>query len=231
MDTKQGLRIYKLWFEFLRRCDQYRKQVETGRGGRVYRDFGDIYSVDFDEWWDGHRDLFSDKLAEAFNDLYKRIGIDPSKSSGIQLTQSVEDYEEDRKLGWVVVSVNLASTKNQLVHDFENFLKCYYTHRKGRPKLKRELVSIAYPLIGRPNVPALEIMLDVYDLRKSDESLKLYGIGEKLRLNPKQMPKRGDTKKMTSDKRRVMTATVSRYFRHAEKIIENVSKGVFPKHD
>ncbi len=74
-------------------------------------------------------------------------------------------------------------------------------------------------------------MLAVYDLRKSDESLKLHKIGERLRLNPRQMPKQGDTAKAISDKRRVMTATASRYFRRAEKLIENAAIGIFPKHD
>lgn len=134
-------------------------------------------------------------------------------------------------LGTAPVHGPFGSTNQRGHQPISDRSQCYYTHRKGRPKEKKELVSIAYPLLGRPKVPALEIMLDVYDLRKSDESMKLYGIGEKLRLNPKQMPKRGDTKKLTSDKRRVMTATVSRYLRHAEKIIKNVSKGVFPKHD
>jgi hypothetical protein len=222
---------FRLWFEFLRESVKYRRQVRARKGGRVYKDFGDIYSCEFDDWWPSHRELFDDKFEDLMQILLIRIDCDPTKQWGVHAIESMEDFEYDIKLGRLIVSVDLSMTKKKLIGDFEGLLKKHYADRKGRPKPDTKIRSIKYPLVGRPNLPALEIMLNVYRTRKENAELKLHEIGEKLRLNPKQMPKRGDSKWHIQEKRRIMTATVSRYFRRAEKLINNAEKGIFPKHD
>ncbi len=84
----------------------------------------------------------------------QRLGVDAANESGVRRVGSAEDYEYDAKLGWLIVSVDLSSTKQRLVSDFERLLKLHYANRKGRPKRAKTLRSIKYPLFCRPNVPA-----------------------------------------------------------------------------
>jgi hypothetical protein len=68
----------------------------------------------------------------------------------------------------------------------------------------------------------------VENLSRSEDKLKIWEIGVKLKLVQSAMPKSTDTKEDRLVKRNVMAATVVRYYKQAQKIIEGTSKGLFP---
>jgi hypothetical protein len=45
---------YYWWFKFLQLNEDYKKTLQAkgkGRCSELYKDFGDVYKVDFKEWW------------------------------------------------------------------------------------------------------------------------------------------------------------------------------------
>lgn len=104
-----------------------------------------------------------------------------------------------------------------------------YEQNGGPPKYEDYVWE--FPLdrrIDAPTLRTLEIMLKVWDERENG-NLKLWQIGEKLKLNPSQITSDDDAPKIRSAKRAVMTATVSRY-RWAENVRKNVTQGIFPRY-
>jgi hypothetical protein len=90
-----------------------------------------------------------------------------------------------------------------------------------------------YPINRNYTIESLHTALDVYDeyvanLSRGEDKLKVWEIGVKLILVKKAMPTPTDTKEDRLIKRNIMAATVIRYRKQAEKIIEGTSKGVFP---
>jgi hypothetical protein len=84
--------------------------------------------------------------------------------------------------------------------------------------------------VGQPNIPALRITLQVYDFRQTHPDFTLWQIGERLRLfQLEQLPAAGDTAKTIANKRSIMAASVSRYLRKAQAMINNAALGYFPK--
>ena len=57
----------------------------------------------------------------------------------------------------------------------------------------------------------------------------MWAVGESINLVPNSMPRKGDTKYVTTNKHNVMTVAVSRYVKQAKAIIANTALGVFPK--
>lgn len=208
--AKPNPEAIKLWFEFLRLSDRkkWTKQVAE--------DFGDVWAPDFDPLERGRWfRLFVD-----FADSPIPLAPYPIPERYLQ--------DDDR---YKVYVVDFSYPKAAILKAFRNRLDRHVFSRekkwgKGRPK--HRTIKAKYTLCRRPNIPALQKILSVYTLRLENPNWKLYQIGEELRLNENQMPRKGDSPDQTSDKRRVMTATVARYIRQAEELIRNVEKGIFP---
>ena len=196
------------WYEYLKRHKGYRnccKRKGHGAYSGLYRRFGNIHRVPFDRWWPDHEWLFYglDFVAvyhHRLKELFYWEGIAPN----------------------VLLEVDLRWPKRQIQKEFNELLRKLHSGRRGRPKWND--AACDYPLYCRPDVRSLEKMLKIYDLRENTD-LTLWEIGEKLNLNPSEMSAGKDDK----DRRRVMTALVSRYLRHAKIIISNTGKGIFPK--
>lgn len=92
-----------------------------------------------------------------------------------------------------------------------------------------------YNLHTMPDVNALAITLDVYDMKQQHPEMTLWQIGNELHKQGKVMFRRKEVLKDTDvtaesrNKKQIMASTVSRYLLHANRYIENVGKGSFPK--
>ncbi|WP_156226410.1 hypothetical protein [Herbaspirillum chlorophenolicum] len=99
---------------------------------------------------------------------------------------------------------------------------------RGRPKFIVPENIEGYSLARPPHIRSLKRCLDVYDLwhpikdKPLRERMTLYAVGVKLKISPGLVGTGGDEKNR-------MAATVSRYYRQAVRLIENVEKGIFPK--
>jgi hypothetical protein len=126
----------------------------------------------------------------------------------------------------MIVAVPLSEPKRRLTRWFDELLK----HRHGgRPgyATKKDSESL-YPVHQQFSVLALKQMLLVYDLGLAEPDLKLWQIGQRLKLVPSAMPKVGDSIPKLAKKRNTMAATVGRYLKKAEAYIRNTAVGKFP---
>lgn len=205
---------YYWWYEYLKRHDEYRLCCEKkGRGtySWLYKHFGNVHKFPFDEWWRGHKWLFEEQKPFIIHHLMNKDEYEWC------------DFETTMFLG-----VNLLSSKRTLLKEFERLLKEFHPGDKGRPAWDN--CTAEFPLCFRPNIPVLKKTLAVYDLKKSNPDLKLWQIGDRLKLNPNQMTtgKIVAGRSTLTDARRIMEATVSRYLKHAEILIHNTGEGEFP---
>jgi hypothetical protein len=210
--------VYYWWFEYLRRHEGYAltcKRGGKGKFSKLYAEFGDVHEADFKTWW-----TTDNRGVELF--------AEPKSVSELQLVQldDLQGIAPDPIVAYVQVPLNLP--KRFLKQEFAKLL---LKHHQGQRGVRHARSSNArYPVHGQPNMPALRVTLQVYDLKKAEPELKLWQIGERLRLFQfAQIAADGDTPLTIANKRNIMAATVSRYLRKAQAMIDNVAVGIFPK--
>ena len=222
--TYQQRSPYYWWWEFLRRNKDYIDCCSnSGQGplASIYEDLGDVRNDTFKQWWSaGERGamLFGEK---------------PLPVSLKELT-NIGDWESTWTNDSVmVVAVPLDIPKRQLQSYFAQLLKKRHNGKRGRKALSDSDASTAkYPLHRNVSIHTLRIQLSVYDaVIENQTRLKkktLAQIGKELRLVPSAMPDIKDDKIDAAHKRNVMAATVSRYFKEAQRIVANTALGSFP---
>jgi len=219
---KQQDSPYYWWWAFLRRNRRYLACCEGDGKGELealYKDFGDVRDADFRLWWNAHGSaLFSEQPP---NYILKEL---TSKDDW------AAEWTADTML---VVAVPLTIPKNQIGKFFNRLLKTRHKGQRGRKALSDGDASTArYPLNRNVNVAALKKQLAVYDAYLANETAErkqtLAQIGAALELVPHHMPNPKDSPTTAADKRRIVSATVSRYYKQASIIIEATADGVFP---
>jgi hypothetical protein len=216
---------YYWWWEFLRRNEDYKACCETASKGALaglYADFGVVSNDNFKDWWAEHGfRLFAEKQKPVF------------------LTELDNPSEWDSswtKDNVMVVAVPLDISKRNLQGFFARLLKERHGGKRGRKALSDSDASTArYPLHRNVSVKTLKNQLNVYDAvmakKQGNDKRTLAKIGADLGLVEDAMPDSKDDLETAMDKRNVMSATVSRYFRQAQNIVANTAKGQFPNSD
>lgn len=211
--TQYKSSVYYLWFEFLKRSDpkDWSKKVRD--------DFGDILNVEFMDWWEEKgRYLF-----------YTRPEI------AVLGVSSAESAQEAIKNGWLVVRIDKRLPKQLIMEQLKRYIDNRVDSKVGSRKFKAEK-GADYIVASKVDTNALINTLAVYDLAQKEPSLLRWKIEERLRLIDKTtnkagaLWKMGNTPKELAAKKKVQTATVSRYLRQANELIANVAKGKFPVH-
>jgi len=212
--------IYYYWFEFLKRSKP------SARSKKVREDFGDINDVEFMEWW-GEKGLllfFFDNLDNDFSQ-FPTVGV-----------RDLETAQESIDQGRFMVSIDMTYPKKVIMDRLKGIVDRQATAKVGIRKFKADKGG-KYNIENKFDIKALKKTLAVYDLRIKDKKLSLWEIEEQINLIDKKSKNKGDiwhwgnSPTQLAAKRKVQTVTVSRYLRHAEKIIENVAKhGKFPVH-
>jgi hypothetical protein len=210
--------VYYWWWSYLKRNQEYIKCCEAGGKGKLsklYQDFGDIRSDDFQKWWsedDRGANLFSNPVTE----------------STVRLLEVSEVVTGENQL---VVSFPLSLPKRHLKKRLNDLL---IKHHKGQRGIQQAKSSKAkYCFSGQPNLIGLERALKVYDHL---EELKAKGVKKPqwkvaMDLNiveDQYRVHRTDTPKTAEDKRRVLTAIVGRLKKKASESIKKTSLGQFP---
>lgn len=201
---------YRLWFEFLKLADRSRCTPE------VLEDFGEVWETEFDVWWESHRKLFEQP--------------EPLTFEVFQAAKQFEHLEGSDDL--LFVAIPLLAPKARLIKQFERFLRDWHPAERGRPVF--EDLAERYPLCTRPYLEGLRKTLAVYKLHLSNPELSGIDIEEKVglitkkRLNEKTIWQVASTPKEFERLKNIQASTVSRYLKQANKLIENVQKGIFP---
>lgn len=186
-------------------------------------DFGDIDNVEFMDWWrtTGLRLFYFEDLSE-----FPTMGV-----------LNLKTAQESLDAGRFMVSIDMTFPKKVIMDRLKAIVEKRVTSKVGRRKFKADKGG-KYSVKSYVDTNALMKTLAVYDLSIKEPSLKRWEIEERIGLIDKKANKKanalwkmGKTTKELADKRKVQTATVSRYLRHANEIIENVAKhGEFPVH-
>jgi hypothetical protein len=225
-DTYQKRSPYYWWWAYLRRSEAYLKCcAEDGAGplAALYADFGDVRDDDFHKWWtSGQRGakLFGEQRLEAkFQEL-----------------RSTEDWSSSWSSDDVmIVAVPLRESNRGLKGKFAKLLDSRLQRHRGRPVLSDENQTSLYPLARNFTTQNLERALEAYDLWTANKSLpkaqqkSLWEIGVDMRFN--KQASRQAMSKTSAERllgRNMLGAHVRRYVSHAQKIIENTERGVFP---
>lgn len=227
--TYQQRSPYYWWWAYLRRSTAYLACCERhGSGGlhELYKDFGDVRTDDFHQWWsEGNRggSLFGEMQLEIkFGEL---ATVDEWKSS----------WTRDQAL---IVAVPLSVSKRKLKSEFAKLLESRHAASKsGRPSLAelKKTSTAKYKLERNYTIAALSTTLSVYDLwlenqnKPKTERLTLWQVGKALNIN-KQAIQDAESK-AAADRlvgRNLLGATVGRYVKQAKSMIANTEKGRFP---
>lgn len=210
--------VYYWWWSYLKRNQEYLKCCEFGGKGklnRLYQDFGDVRSDDFQKWWsedDRGAYLFSNPVAQS---TVRLLEVGEVVTGGNQL----------------VVSFPLSLPKRHLKKRLNDLLIKYHKGKRGIQQAKSSKAK--YQFKGQPNYEGLERALKVYDHL---EELKIQGIKKPqwkvaMDLNiveDKYRIHRTDTPKTAEDKRRVLTAIVGRLKKKASESVKRTTSGLFP---
>ena len=208
--------IYYWWFEYLRRNEGYKKTCTQGGLGQfseLYKDFGDIHSLDFKTWW-GDQDRGAELFAEPKSErLVEKV-----------TTKLLDSEIENSEL--LIVKFPLNLSKRYLKQQLNKLLDKHHKGKRGHRYAKKSKAK--YVVTGQPNIAALRLMLQIHDYRHANPDLTLWEIARDLKLFRREnMPLDSDTPKIRSDKKNTMAATVSRYLRKSSILIANVALGKF----
>ena len=222
----QQISPYYWWWAYLKRSKQYIACCARGGQGKLaklYADFGDVRGDDFKSWWtenDRGRELFSEPRSVA---------------QVIELKNKDEWLDDWNTQSTMVIAMPLDWTKRDLKKRLLALLKNKPLRGPGKQPMKGTETSDAkYPLARNFNTNSLKVGLAVYEAveaRISNGEKKTYDeIGISLKLVRTAMPTQLEIKseKRNADSVNTMTVAVSRHYTRAKKVVENVSKGVFP---
>jgi len=228
--------VRRWWWEYLRLSKDYwlicqtssslNNPRTTDEGMRwLYRKFGDIYSVDFDTWYErtGSR-IFREQV-----ELPKVMEID----------ENLSNLAEERD-GKLLVEIPLSLSQRTINLQINRILKQY---SEERPTNKLQTSQSQFPI--NPvlyRLPALQKMHDIWCVHreviskpvalgeaKDKYSTKgdLYRIGSALHLSPSNEGLAGDDA-LNHKRLNRMRTTVSRYLGKANMLIGNVELGKYP---
>lgn len=216
---------YYYWWEFLRRNDDYIACCTAGGTGALvglYEKFGDVLNDTFKDWWREHG---------------YRLFAEERKSVQLKELNDPSEWESSwAKDHMMVVVIPLDIPKRYVQGFFARLLKERHTGKRGRKALSDKDASTArFPLHRNVSVGTLAKQLAVYDAvvakKQGNDKRTLAKIGADLKLVEDAMPNSKDDLNSAMDKRNVMSATVSRYYRQAQRIVANTALGQFPNSD
>jgi hypothetical protein len=187
----------------------------------LYKDFGDVRNDDFRSWWGAPNNKGDYLFAEQPLSLSVQK-IDAEQASSV----TGSDF--------MLIAVNLQLGRRHLQKKFADLLQREHKGKRGRKSLQTAQSTALYPLHRNFTHHSLKLMLMAYDADAMNETLpkeqklKLWQIGESLKLVPTAMPHKWDNHYDVRKKHATMTMTVSRYIKQARAIIQNTARGEFP---
>ena len=207
---------YYWWFKFLRLNEDHRKTVKAKGAGKyavLYKDFGDVYSVDFKTWWNLKAPMFAEKR--------KGFSMAIANSSDELAPFGADDV--------VNLVVPLNWTQRSLKKKFTQLILSRL--EKGKRGVSVEASNAAYRLSGKWHIEAMRNAYSVYTLRNQlvgGKKLALADVAIKAELHIAKDMQLGKKTNMTSDMRRVATIIANRHYKRAELFIKAAASSSFP---
>lgn len=211
--------VYYYWWEYLRRHEGYRRTCEKGGKGKyaaLYKDFGDVHSGSFWDWWRNRQDLFCEPPPPFARIVALRdVHIQPPNTVYLQVS----------------LEQRLALTIRQIKRQLSCMVMVDKRHKtKSRAK---------YPVYTKPVLSNLHRCLMIWDAKHENPQWNNFLIYDYVngKLTKEEMDEfvttnNGDVKRRIGGKpadRLPKTYAVSRDLRIAQQYIDNVALGEFPK--
>lgn len=209
---------YYWWFMFLRLNADYKATCEAngiGKCADLYKDFGDVYSVNFKQWWTDKAYLFSE----------------PKKGYRMMIAKDINEiapFDDEEVLNLVVP---LTWTQRSLKKAFSQLVLKLV--EKGKRGVSVELSEAQYRISGKWNIDALTFAYKVYSLKHStNEGKKVawadIGIRANLPYAIEENAIEGRIKDDTVDTRATLTVITHRHYKRALTFIKSATSKSFP---
>ena len=213
--------LHYLWWEYLRRSEKYKSCCENkGKGelSDLYKDFGDVFSVDFKTWWEtDNRGI--------------RLFYEKNPDDKIRRVQKTEELNLNDNI--LTISIPMELPQEFILDTIRKLLK--KSGHKGEKGLKAEVnksSTARYKIVGGVNKISLRRSLELYDLKQQNPKMKLYELAIKLKLGSYWKFTDGKDEKMDKDtrleERAFLSSIANRHLRRVERIIKSVEEGKFP---
>jgi hypothetical protein len=225
-DAKQS--PYFWWWAYLRLSKDYwwvcqlKGKADDPRLRSMYRDFGDVFAMPFEDWWRKQgNDLFAERIAPPEVRELDRINmrLSPGMSSHLLLE----------------IPLNL--TEATIVKQVKKILRNHPSReveRRSSAKrplakftgIRKDLLQIAH-MTWRMHWESRDLT-QTYRIGQVQGSKSLYQIGKELRLVKTCMPQATDNVERAAKRVNGMKVAVSRMLARANYLAENAAIGVFP---
>lgn len=196
--------FYYIWWEFLKLNEDYRSVcLKGGEDSDFYKDFGDVFNIDFKDWWTvgkrGER-LFSEQPRTVFKEV-----------------SSSEDLIIDNNHLTVTFALDLPLEIIQT--KISSLLSI---------RLKTQSSSARYPSVGKVEIPSLKRYLEIYKLKslgtmKNIEIADIVGYSQSKSAEHEYIRSNQGTDSIASK-----TQQVSRAYRKAMTSVKNAYSKSFP---
>lgn len=216
------------WWAYLRLSRDYwwvcqRNGVaDDPRLREMYSDFGKVYEMTFEQWWDRRGiDLFSEKV-----DLPKVRAL---SSDNVQLSKPVDRH--------LLLEIPINLTERTIISQIREHLRAHPNRQVVRQNTsERKLAKLVG--IRKDVIESAFAVWRVYDqsrdgrqvdkIGQAQGSKSLYQIGKELRLVKTCMPAATDDKERAAKRVNGMKVAVSRMLSRANSLIANAAIGTFP---
>ena len=232
--------VRRWWWEYLRLSKTYWMLCQTSgsynartldeRLAAIYRKFGNVYDLSFEQWW---------KKRGSF--IFKEQKEPPKV---IEIAQDLSNLSVYRD-GKVLIEIPLVLSRATIQRKISAILKLHETERVNN---KLEISESEFPINPvRYRLHTLQVMHEVHCLHREliakpaalglikgkdyekefTKRADLFRIGSLLRISPNNEKLTG-TDEIVRQKQNRMRASVGRYLTRAEQLIANVEYGSFP---
>ncbi len=210
---KHDKRIYRLWFEFLKRAYQADVVVDQ----KICRDWGDVLNTPFKEWWERHWvDLFSEQESA------------PRILSGDRIPKSKNSTR-------VYLEIPINKPITTVLDEIKDVIKpCFDQHRVGRKGAFPSTAKFQITTGAEIRIESFRMILRCYHLKQQGVRTKDIPDGIRTRIMELQSRQRKDGRRLAtegvfaSDEEMNINRYAQRYVKQAKTIIKNVASGEFP---
>lgn len=210
---------YYWWFMFLRLNKDYEATCMANGKGKcadLYKDFGDVYQLNFKEWWNAKVHLFAE----------------PRKGYRMQIANRDEELAPFNSEEVINLVVPLTWSRRVLKKRFsELVLNKLERDKRGVSVIESEA---KYKLGGKWNIEAFQRAYDIYvEKQKSfseDKKVPLADIAIRAKLPYAKAEKAKESvrNQFTVDIRYTLTILANRHYKRAERFIDSSITKAFP---
>ncbi len=209
---------YYWWFMFLRLNPDYKATCEASGVGKyadVYKDLGDVHSMNFKQWWTDKAYLFSE----------------PKKGYRMKVASDITEIAPFNDPEVLNLVVPLDWSQRSLKKAFSQLV--LKRVEKGKRGVSVEASEAPYRLSGKWSIEALSYAYKIYTLKdQTNKGKKIaladIGIRAELPYAKREKAVEGKVTDETVDIRATLTVLTNRHLKRAETFINTAPSKTFP---